>query len=273
MRRRPEDTIGRLQELQAAKNNYHRSPSKMLITGGRAMTISWSTRYRLRRATMRNQRRHGATNRESIVNAGLAIVDDVGLEGLTIRAVATVVDVPPMSLYTHFSNKEELLDLMYAEVARRLYADAGHPTWETELFALCQQLHDILLEHPHWIPLLSRPVPATAVPLRERLLRLLANEGMSPPDALATVSRAALMSIGLVLVELTFREPDGRSSVTSRIESVKRWFEEPSTITDHPTTASAFAEMSHLDLRESFMLTIRTFIAGLKPRPLAQQQG
>src|SRR5206468_1168433 len=149
-------------------------------------------------ARTREQRPHGATTLQAVVTAALAIVDRVGIEALTIRAVAAEVGAPPMSLYRHFSNKEELLDHMYAEISCRLYADAKQPTWQAEVFALCHQVRGILTAHPRWAPLLSRPVPPLAVALRERLLKLMIADGMSEAGAFAALSCAVLNSIGFV---------------------------------------------------------------------------
>ena len=68
---------------------------------------------------MRRQRPRGTTRPEAVVDAALKVVDEVGVDGLTIRAVAGLVGAPPMSLYTHFDNKEGLLDFMNAEISRR----------------------------------------------------------------------------------------------------------------------------------------------------------
>jgi AcrR family transcriptional regulator len=200
------------------------------------------------------------------VNAALTVVDRVGVDALTIRAVADIVGAPTMSLYTHFASKEELLDLMYAEIARRLYAEANHPTWQEELLAFCRQVRAVLTAHPRWTPLIARPTPPMTVPLRERLLGLMAGDGMLAETALAAVSSAALVSIGWVLTELTFREADGQSSLTARFERLREWVESadgPSR-TKHPATRSAFSKLHHLDLEDNFILVIRTLIAGLE---------
>ena len=215
---------------------------------------------------VRPQRPRGATTREAVVNAALTIVDRVGVEALTIRAVADLVGAPPMSLYTHFASKEELLDLMYSNVAQRLYADAHHPTWQAELLALCGQVRAVLTAHPRWTPLLSRPAPPMAVPLRERLLRMMTHDGMLAETALAAVSSAALVSIGLVLAELTFRQADGQSSLSITFARVREWVEsaESPCSPTHPVTRSAFSKLGRLDLEDNFTLAIRTFIAGLE---------
>ena len=200
------------------------------------------------------------------MNAALSVVDRVGLEGLTIRAVAAAVRAPPMSLYSRFANKEELLDLMYAEVAFRLYADAEHSTWQGAVEALCHQVRRVLLEHPRWVPLLSRPALPMAVPLRERALELMTAAGMAPEDALASLTNASLISLGLTLVELSFRGPSGASHLAERFEQLLKSTEDPRFAKQHPVTRAAFARMRHLDLSRNFAGSVSTLIQGLEAR-------
>jgi TetR/AcrR family transcriptional regulator, tetracycline repressor protein len=201
------------------------------------------------------------------MSAALSVVDQVGLDGLTIRAVAAEAGVPPMSLYSHFANKDALLDLMYAEVACRLYADAEFATWQAAVEGLCHQIRRLLLEHPEWLPLLSRPAAPLAVPLRERILRLLTAAGLAPEEALASITRASLISIGLVMVELAFCEPGGDSRLAERFDRLKKAaVDDPSFAHEDPVTRSAFARMRALDLGESFARSIEIFILGLEAR-------
>lgn len=212
---------------------------------------------------MRQQRPRGTTTRESVVSAALDVVDSVGLDNLTIRAVAAAVSAPPMSLYTHFANKEELLDLMFVELSRRLYPDSGQPTWQGELSALARHLRRTLLEHPSWTPILSRRVTvASAVPVRERILKLMVEAGMTAEAALGGLSAVVLGTIGLVLVELRFREGDGGSALGKRFESLKSHFDEQQA-GDQPTTRQAFVGTPSFAIEKSFELMLETLIAGL----------
>jgi len=79
----------------------------------------------------RRQRPRGSITREAVVFAALAVVDRQGPQALTIRSVARQVGAPPMSLYTHFANKDELMDLMVSEIVRHLYRDNGNATWQS----------------------------------------------------------------------------------------------------------------------------------------------
>jgi AcrR family transcriptional regulator len=210
---------------------------------------------------MRQQRPRGSTTREAVVNAAMDVLDRVGVGGLTIRAVASAVGAPPMSLYTHFANKEQLMNLAYGELAHRLYVDAGHDTWQAELMALAERVRATLLEHPSWTPLLSRPAPPMRVAVRDRILKMMVDAGMSSSEALQALSAAVVTTIGLVLVELTFRDPDGGSSFVKRFARNRALFE------DEPgpdsTSREAFTKMQHFDHGETFRYALTTMLEGL----------
>jgi hypothetical protein len=147
-----------------------------------------------------------------------------------------------------------------------MYADTGHDTWQGELVGLSQQVRQTLLAHPRWSSLLSRPAPSLSVPARERVLSLMTGAGMAAADALRCFSTAMVVAIGLSLVELTFREPDGASSFARRFERLRHWFEQE-TPSAEPVSREAFAAAPHFDLGETFELAMRTLIAGSELRP------
>jgi AcrR family transcriptional regulator len=212
---------------------------------------------------MRQQRPRGTTTRDSVVQAALDVVDQVGLDALTIRAVAGAVSAPPMSLYTHFANKQELMDLMYAAVSARLYVDSGCDTWQTELSALAHHIRETLLAHPLWTPILSRPRAPTVVGVRERVLAMMTDNGFTAPAALTGLSSVVLSTIGLVLVELTYREPDGGSTLTGRFNRLKALFDE-SEPSSAPKSREAFANAPDFELGSLFDFWIKTLITGLE---------
>lgn len=61
--------------------------------------------------------------KEVIVDSAFELLDEVGIEGLTVRALAGRLGVKAPALYWHLSSKQELLDLMGTEVAKRVSAD------------------------------------------------------------------------------------------------------------------------------------------------------
>jgi AcrR family transcriptional regulator len=210
-------------------------------------------------STQRRQRPRGTITRDAVVFAALAVVDRVGCHSLTIRAVARQVGAPPMSLYTHFANKDELLDLMYAEVIRHLYSDERHETWQEELLALCRRIYATLIQHPNWMPLLGRAAKSMDVPVRERLLAMMAKDEINPDLAFSMMTSAAVSTMGFVLAQLTFRDPaSGQSRMAQRIDALREWAENAE---GAPLTREAVITKGEFDMPDMFE---RTAIALLK---------
>lgn len=214
---------------------------------------------------MRKQRPRGSITRDALVNAALLVADRDGIERLTIRAVADALGAPPMSLYTHFANKNELLDLMYAEIARRAYLYEGHESWQSELLALAHRIRSLLSEHPHWTPLLARPVPPLEVTLREQVLRLMVADQMSSVDALMGLSSVALTAIGLMLVESTLQGSGQETVMAKRFERLKEWVETEDG-DEHPTTRAALANVARFQFDPVFQFAIHSLITGLEAK-------
>ncbi len=93
-------------------------------------------------------RRH---SRDDVAERALRLLDDVGLPDLTMRRLATALDVQPSALYWHFANKQSLL----AELADRIVArDAATPSrpdaqedWTDSVRREAAALRDALLAY------------------------------------------------------------------------------------------------------------------------------
>ncbi|HVA07969.1 MAG TPA: TetR/AcrR family transcriptional regulator [Acidimicrobiales bacterium] len=69
----------------------------------------------------RRHARHQATKRE-ILDAAWKMVRDDGVNALSLRALARVVDMEPQSLYTYFASKHSVYDHLFADGNRALLA-------------------------------------------------------------------------------------------------------------------------------------------------------
>lgn len=86
--------------------------------------------------------------RDQIIATALVLLDEHGLDGLTLRALAQALDIQAPSLYWHFPNKKALIDGM----ADALLEGVGHtPTdgmpWEEALRTVCGELRRAMLSH------------------------------------------------------------------------------------------------------------------------------
>jgi TetR/AcrR family transcriptional regulator, tetracycline repressor protein len=112
-------------------------------------------------------------SRESILRAALELLDQHGLAELSMRTLATELDVKAASLYYHVRNKTALLQLVSDHIAAQ--ANAGlRPSmgWRELLQRLAGDLRSALREHPgaaavvavqHVSPEVAKDVAPTAL--------------------------------------------------------------------------------------------------------------
>ena len=83
----------------------------------------------------------GDLSRERVLDAARQAVDEDGIGALSMRRLAQRLDVWPMSIYTYFRDKDELLDALAQEAARSLeLSPRGGRWWRADLVAL---LHEV----------------------------------------------------------------------------------------------------------------------------------
>jgi hypothetical protein len=76
------------------------------------------------------------------------------------------------------------------------------------------------------------------------------------------------MSIGLVMVELAFRDASGGSRLATRFERLKKAVtEDPSFASADPVTRAAFARTRNLDLTNVFVGSLRYSYPGARGAP------
>lgn len=102
--------------------------------------------------------------RDRVLRAALAHADETGLDGLTMRRLAEVLDVAPMALYRHVANKDDLLDGMIDLVFAEIELPAADLDWKTWMRQRAISSRAALTRHPWANGLMQsrrRPGPAT----------------------------------------------------------------------------------------------------------------
>ncbi|MCC6176634.1 MAG: substrate-binding domain-containing protein [Chloroflexi bacterium] len=165
-------------------------------------------------------------DRERVVRTALQLLNDVGLERLTLRLLAARLDVRAPTLYWHVKNKQDLLDEMAAMMLADLLTDlsaAGRlppdTPWQDWLVKVCLALRRLLLGYRDGAKLFSsaRQTDTALLPSFEAPMRKLADAGASPDDAARGWATLSSYAIGYTLDEPANRprpdEQDGRLEV------------------------------------------------------------
>lgn len=141
--------------------------------------------------------------RARILHAGLQVIDQEGLEALTMRKLAQDLGVDPMSLYRHFANKEALL----AGLAEVLWAEVAAPDdsgWEAILRSLAHAVRSVAHAHPHAYILLCQgsTLPTAMLGLFHGVLKRLQQAGFARKRAAEALNAVLSYAMGYATMEL-----------------------------------------------------------------------
>ncbi|MEW2258729.1 TetR/AcrR family transcriptional regulator [Streptomyces sp. NPDC047869] len=89
-------------------------------------------------------------DQERIVAAAIALADEGGLDGVSLRKVAARLNAGPMRLYGYISTKQELFDLMMDEVYAEILPQEQPGDWREALGTLAHRTRHAALRH-EWL--------------------------------------------------------------------------------------------------------------------------
>jgi TetR/AcrR family transcriptional regulator, tetracycline repressor protein len=139
------------------------------------------------------------------VNAALALLDEVGLERFTMRALATRLGTYPATIYWHVGNRGEVLSALVEMVFDEIELAAPSTAWDEWLAYLARSYRAAMHRHPNVASLVATRAYArvTAPWLTETILAVLQRGGFAGDD-LATGFNAFVGSlVGWVGAELS----------------------------------------------------------------------
>jgi TetR/AcrR family tetracycline transcriptional repressor len=143
-------------------------------------------------------------DREEIVNSALELLDEAGLDGVTVRRLAARLGVQNPALYWHFRDKRALLDEMAQTLQSR--QDFGPPregeTWRHWFARRGRERRAILLSHRDGARLVAGTRPGPELIGRfEAELGSLVDSGFTPSQALLAIGTLTRFVNGFVLEE------------------------------------------------------------------------
>lgn len=190
-------------------------------------------------------------SRKRVAEAALAIVDESGLDALSLERLAEDLGVRAPSLYYHFRDKAEIL----AEVARRLLMKAPIPErrddvpWVEWFVQLSLSARAVILEHRNAAPLLHQFLARDLlVGLYDNSARYLEEAGIPPEQHVLVIEGLETLTISGAVAEAA--SGDGTRAVFSHLDP-----------DEHPTLARAQAA-NPWSADELFAQSIRRFLTG-----------
>jgi TetR/AcrR family transcriptional regulator, tetracycline repressor protein len=157
-------------------------------------------------------------NRDMVARAGLRILNDVGLEQLTLRLLGRELKVQAATIYWHFKSKQELIDematIVLAEGAHRLLPRRNTSDWTVWATAFGTGLRKTLLAYRDGARMVSgtRLTNTEYMKTAERIGAKLVASGLTVRQTAVLLSTIYNYTLSFVMEEqVVFPRPNERS--------------------------------------------------------------
>jgi TetR/AcrR family tetracycline transcriptional repressor len=196
-----------------------------------------------------------------MIETALRLLDEVGLDGLTVRRLAAELGIRSPSLYWHIRTKQELLDGMADAIIQA--AGMGPPrdgeSWQDWLARRARAYRRSLLAHRDGARLVAgaAALSPAAVKMFDQELTAMVDRGFTPALALRTIAAITRYVNGFVLQEQTERQ-DSADTPAQQLAAL-------ASLLDRGISATlivAFHEGGSTLSEEAFEHGLRTFIDG-----------
>jgi AcrR family transcriptional regulator len=158
-------------------------------------------------------------SRPLVLEAGVALADEDGLEGFSMRRLAQELGVVPMALYKHVANKDELLDGMVEIVFGEIESPSIDSDWRSAMRRRAVSVRAALKRHSWAIGLMETRNPGPAnLRNHNAVMGCLREAGFSFETAIHAYSVQDAYIYGFALQEKTlgFQTPDDAGAAAQR---------------------------------------------------------
>lgn len=161
-------------------------------------------------------------SRTKIIDQALVLLAESGPDGLSLRRLAAVCGVTPMTLYGYFASKDDLLDAVVSHV---MPAPSPEPTdsriWSEKLHDCIVDIQDAFMTRPGVAAVLAgRSMPNPGMDqLREYILELLGEAGIASGDRVAVLGVISRYILGCAVIEGA-TEQRGTSAENDRLRAL-----------------------------------------------------
>ncbi|WIN00297.1 TetR/AcrR family transcriptional regulator [Actinoplanes oblitus] len=215
-------------------------------------------------------------NRDQVLSAALDLLDEAGLDQLTMRRLSTALGVQNGATYWHFRSKQALLEAMadtlltgvadtlltgVADARHTGEADLGEPEpWDERIARLAHRLRRALLSRRDGARLFSAaffPLP-NALAYGEAMIATLCQGGLTARDASWAADTLTYYVVGHTIEEqLAAALPDGGAEGAARLAEAV----DPQR---HPHLFAALAHIPAPHHEDHFAYGLQLVVAGIR---------
>lgn len=200
--------------------------------------------------------------RARIARAAVALIDEVGEAGFSMRRLAQALGVDPMAVYHHLPNKAAVVHEAIETVVAACPLPEPVGPWPERVRTVCRSFRALAHAHPGVFPMLC--VHQAFVPsdfrVLEALLAALSEVGLSPQDTVRAASAFLGYAAGFALDELT--------GTLRPLSDAERASLRALPVGDFPATARLIDALVDVDVDAEFEFGLDIMLAGTQARKL-----
>jgi AcrR family transcriptional regulator len=211
--------------------------------------------------------RRPSLSRQAIVTAAIAVLDESGMSGLSMRGVAQQLDAGVASLYGYVSGREELLELVFDELVGQVPLPTPDPAhWREQVYEMLSGLRDVLMAHRDAaLAGLGRvPTSPQTLAAAEVLVATLRLGGLSDRVVALGLDQLILYVSACAFEDSMMQQTDMDPAEVRRYYGEVHAFYEALPAAQFPVLASIAPEMTSANGDERFEFGLQTMLAGLE---------
>jgi TetR/AcrR family tetracycline transcriptional repressor len=143
-------------------------------------------------------------SREAILDASLALIDEIGLDKFSIRVLAQRMKVYPAAIYWHLSTRNALLAATVNHCLSGAMPSSDTGDWKAWLAELFYDSRKVVQRHPNIAPLMTSQLLSNAganFKLVDRIFEVLERAGFKDAKLLAAYDIIITAQLGFVTME------------------------------------------------------------------------
>jgi AcrR family transcriptional regulator len=159
---------------------------------------------------------------DEIATAALEIVDQAGLEALSMRSLAAALGTGPMTMYNYVADKEGLEELVVAAVVAGMTVPGPTDDWRRDVHAVATAMWRAIRAHREAIPLVltRRMSSPTGFAIADALIAALGRAGLADAERLSAFHAVLALVTGAAQAELAGPLTGGAAEAAARIGAV-----------------------------------------------------
>lgn len=162
-------------------------------------------------------------SRELILDEALAMIDEAGIDGFSVRALAEKMGVYPGAVYWYLPTRNALFAAVVNHALRDVSPEADPDDWKAWLRDLFHCHRNVIRRHPAIAPLISSQMLSNTganIELIERLLDVLSRAGFKGEKLYAAYDIVISTTVGFVTMEFSSKPSNEHDDWASDIQKM-----------------------------------------------------